>query len=171
MKRIMIFAIAVVAALGMAAAGPRSPKDANLSKEERQARMLNARVKMMKERLLLTDEQTEKFIPLYKEYMDNMGKQFGRNKAKKPEVKTIEEAQAQVIADIDGKARVLEIQKEFIPRFAKILTAPQLVKFLPVEGDMQRMVRKERMRRMPHDSTMVKHAPRAAKVPRSVPMK
>ena len=161
MKRILIFAIAVVTALGLAAAGPKNPKGIKLSKEDRQAQMLNARVKMMKERLLLTDEQTEKFIPLYKEYMEEMGKQFGKNRTKKPEAKTIDEAKAQVIADLDGKARVLEIQKTFIPRFAQILTAPQLVKFLPVEGDMQRMVHKERLRRAKGDSVQLKRAARA----------
>lgn len=142
----MILAIAAISAVSMIAAD-KKPQKKQLSPEERQAQMFNARVKTFKDKLLLTTEQTEKFIPVYKEYMGEMGKQFGAKKPKQPEVNTTEEAQKLVIDGLDAKAKVIEIQKKYIPRFAKILTPQQLVKFLPVESDMQRLVRKERMQR------------------------
>ena len=147
MKRLMIIAIAAISAISMMAAGQGKTKKQNLSPEERKAQTINARVKTMKEKLLLTSEQTEKFIPLYQEYLEEMGKQFGKRPRKKEEVKTIDEAQAQVLEGLNGKAKVIEIQKKYVPRFAKVLTPQQLVKFLPVEGDMQRLVYKERMKR------------------------
>lgn len=143
----MIIAIAAISAISMMAADQGKTKKQNLSPEERKAQMINARVKTMKEKLLLTSEQTEKFIPLYQEYLEEMGKQFSKRPEKKAEVKTIDEAQAQVLEGLNGKAKVIEIQKKYVPRFAKVLTPQQLVKFLPVEGDMQRMVHKERMKR------------------------
>ena len=69
MKRLMIIAIAAISAISMMAAGQGKTKKQNLSPEERKAQMINARVKTMKEKLLLTSEQTEKFIPLYQEQL------------------------------------------------------------------------------------------------------
>lgn len=167
MKRLMIFAIVAISALTMIADDQKKqPKGQKLSPEERKAKMLNARVKTMKEKLLLTAEQTDKFIPIYQEYMDEMGKQFGKGKAKKAEVRTIEDAQKQVIEGLDAKAKVIEVQKQFIPRFAKVLTPQQLVKFLPVESDMQRMVRKERMQRS-KDSLRIKKKARNERISRA----
>lgn len=167
MKRLMIFAIVAISALTMIADDQKKqPKGQKLSPEERKAQMLNARVKTMKEKLLLTAEQTDKFIPIYQEYMDEMGKQFGKGKAKKAEVRTIEDAQKQVIEGLDAKAKVIEVQKQFIPRFAKVLTPQQLVKFLPVESEMQRMVRKERMQRS-KDSLRIKKKARNEQISRA----
>ncbi|MGN1246238.1 MAG: hypothetical protein ACI4UN_06360 [Muribaculaceae bacterium] len=171
MKRLMLIAIAAFTALAMCAADQKPQKSAKLSKEERQAKMLNARVKTMKEKLLLTTEQTEQFIPLYQEYLNEMGKQFGKNREKKAEVRTIDDAQAQVLDDLNGKAKVIEIQKKFVPRFAKILTPQQLVKFLPVESEMQRQVRREHHKRFKgfKDSVKIKrpvaHGQRRAAAP------
>ena len=170
MKRLMIIAIATISAISMMAAGQGKTKKQNLSPEERKAQMINARVKTMKEKLLLTSEQTEKFIPLYQEYLEEMGKQFGKRPRKKEEVKTIDEAQAQVLEGLNGKAKVIEIQKKYVPRFAKVLTPQQLVKFLPVEGDMQRMVHKERVKRS-KDSKRMKNKAACGQCPAAEPQK
>ena len=170
MKRLMIIAIAAISAISMMAAGQGKTKKQNLSPEERKAQMINARVKTMKEKLLLTSEQTEKFIPLYQEYLEEMGKQFGKRPEKKAEVKTIDEAQAQVLEGLNGKAKVIEIQKKYVPRFAKVLTPQQLVKFLPVEGDMQRMVHKERVKRS-KDSKHMKNKAACGQCPAAEPQK
>ena len=71
----MIIAIAAISAISMMAAGQGKTKKQNLSPEERKAQMINARVKTMKEKLLLTSEQTEKFIPLYQEYYGTLAKE------------------------------------------------------------------------------------------------
>ena len=146
MKKIMMFAIIAIMAVNVVA---QEQKNDNAASQERMTLLFNAKVKMLKEKLLLTDEQTEKFIPIYKEYMTEMGKYFGKRRRHDMEVKTADEATKKVVDELDGKMKVLEVQKSFIPRCAKVLTPQQLLKLLPAESDIQHQVRKEfKKRRM-----------------------
>ena len=100
--------------------------------------VFNAKVKYMQEQLLLTPEQTEKFIPIYKEFLDEVSaiKRPARYE-KENEVKTVDEAAQIVIDRINYLRAVLDAQEKCIGKLKSVLTAPQLMKFLKCEKAMQ----------------------------------
>ncbi|MGN0205680.1 MAG: hypothetical protein ACI4BC_00410 [Muribaculaceae bacterium] len=100
--------------------------------------VFNAKVKYMQEQLLLTPEQTEKFIPIYKEFLDEVSAIKRPTKPhKEDEVKTVDEAAQIVIDRINYNRAVLDAQEKCIGKLKSVLTAPQLMKFLKCEKTMQ----------------------------------
>ena len=63
MKKIMMFAIIAIMAVNVVA---QEQKNDNAASQERMTLLFNAKEKMLKEKLLLTDEQTEKFKEMVK---------------------------------------------------------------------------------------------------------
>ena len=147
MKKILILAIVAIMALPVVADDSSKNADGKARNSDRMTQLFNAKVKMMKEKLLLTEEQTEKFIPVYKEYMEAIGKTLGKRPPEVGDVKTVDEASKVIIDGLNVKIKVVEVQKTYIPKFAKVLTPQQLLKLLPAESDIQREVRKEFKRR------------------------
>lgn len=138
--------IFLVFALILSAVSIEAKQDNTKSKEERMEQFFNARVKKMKQELMLSDEQTKQFIPVYKAYLDEMRKDFKGKKQQRDEmqkVTTNDEACKVLTESIDGKIRVLNVQKKYIPKFSKVLNTQQLMKLLKVENDMQRKIRAE----------------------------
>lgn len=128
-------------------------QDNQRSKEERMEQFFNARVKKMKQELMLSDEQTKQFIPVYKAYLEEMRKDFKGKKRQHDEMSKVtsnEEACKVLTENIDGKIRVLNVQKEYIPKFSKVLNTQQLMKLLKVENDIQRKIRAEWKDRKSH---------------------
>ena len=100
--------------------------------------VFNAKVKYMQEQLLLTPEQTEKFIPIYKEFLNEV-REIKRpaKPQKEDEIKSVDEAAQIVIDRINYHRAVLDAQEKCIGKLKSVLTAPQLMKFLKCEKAMQ----------------------------------
>lgn len=100
--------------------------------------VFNAKVKYMQEQLLLTPEQTEKFIPIYKEFLNEVREIKRPTKPQKEdEIKSVDEAAQVVIDRINYHRAVLDAQEKCIGKLKSVLTAPQLMKFLKCEKAMQ----------------------------------
>ncbi|MGM9828641.1 MAG: hypothetical protein ACI30C_01240 [Muribaculaceae bacterium] len=100
--------------------------------------VFNAKVKYMQEQLLLTPEQTEKFIPIYKEFLNEV-REIKRpaKPQKEDEIKSVDEAAQVVIDRINYHRAVLDAQEKCIGKLKSVLTAPQLMKFIKCEKAMQ----------------------------------
>lgn len=99
--------------------------------------VFNAKVKYMQEQLLLTPEQTEKFIPIYKEFLSEVREIKRPAKPQEEEIKSVDEAAQIVINRINYHRAVLDAQEKCIGKLKSVLTAPQLMKFLKCEKAMQ----------------------------------
>ena len=99
--------------------------------------VFNAKVKYMQEQLLLTPEQTEKFIPIYKEFLSEVREIKRPAKPQEEEIKCVDEAAQIVIDRINYHRAVLDAQEKCIGKLKSVLTAPQLMKFLKCEKAMQ----------------------------------
>lgn len=135
----------MVSVAAMNAQNPQPRRDSLETDQERMARFFNAKVKMFKEKLLMDDAQTEKFIPIYKEYMTEKYETFKNrpSKAERDELKDNESATKILTEDIEGKIEMLNIEKKYVGKFAEVLNDQQLMRLFKIENDMQRMVRKE----------------------------
>lgn len=145
MKKMIFIMLSLILSTAAVEAQPNPRK---MNNEEKMTKLFNAKVKMMKEQLLMSDEQTEQFIPIYKAYLNDMRKEFKDSRHHKrgnmrPDVKTADDACKVLTEDIDSKIRMLNTQKNYIPKFSKVLNAQQLMKLLKVENDMQRKIRRE----------------------------
>lgn len=149
MRKLMLLLVAaVVSATAVNAQTTQTTED---DSQEKMAKFLNAKIKMIKEKLLMDDEQTENFIPIYKEYLAEMHESFKDRPARqeRQEISSSDDAAKILTEDIDGKIQVLTVQKKYITKFAEVLNPQQLMKLMQAENDIQRMVRKESKRRGP----------------------
>lgn len=152
MKKTLLLIVAlIVSTATINAQRNGSDQDGKEKNKDMMTQFFNAKVKMLKEKLVMDDAQTEKFIPVYKAYLDEMHETFKKNKPQKKseDVKTNEDACKVLTEGIDGRIQVLNVQKKYLPKFSEVLNTAQLMKLMRVENDMQRQVRKEFDRRGP----------------------
>ncbi|MDD2961876.1 MAG: hypothetical protein PHR45_07340 [Muribaculaceae bacterium] len=97
--------------------------------------IFNAKVKFMQENLLLSAEQTEQFIPIYRKYID--GIRALKHPSRKAECKTVDESYNNVMAGINFKRSILDLQETAIKELKSVLNAQQLGKFINAERQMQ----------------------------------
>ena len=149
MRKLTLLVVAMM--VSVAAMNAQTTTGTEENDQEKMAKFFNAKVKMIKEKLVMDDEQTEQFIPIYKEYLAEMHETFKDRPARKEreEVKGTEDATKILTEDLDGKIQVLTVQKKYISKFAEVLNGNQLMKLMRTENDIQRMVRKESKRRGP----------------------
>ena len=138
-KYILIIAmlVASVSVSAVADERPRKGKDV----------FLLAKMKMIQQELDLTEEQTNEFMPVYREYNDAMKQIFEshRKRVKEKDKDSMQEALRLVDERIDLQIEMLKKQRGFYSRFSKILTPRQLIQF----EDAERKIQFEIMRR--HD--------------------
>lgn len=116
--------------------------------QEQALMLFNAKMKMMQEKLALTDEQTEQLIPVYKNYLQELDAVFKSRKYPRRYKPTSAEDACNVMTErLDVNASVIQLQKKYIREFAKILNADQVMKIYRVEGQIQHEIRKEKRRR------------------------
>ncbi len=111
-------------------------------------KLFSAKMKMMQEKLKLTDEQTEKLIPMYRNYLGELDDIFkSRRFHRRFKPSTTQEACDAVTERLDIDSRVIDLQKKYIIEFSKILNADQLMNIYRVEAQIQREIRQEFRRR------------------------
>ena len=132
-----IYTIILIALCCIAAGLEMQAQDRKGLDKEQAALLFNAKMKMMQEKLSLTDSQTEQLIPLYKNYIGELNDIF----------KSRNDACNVMTERLDINARVIELQKKYIRRYAEFLNADQVMNIYRVEGQIQREIRQEKRRR------------------------
>lgn len=99
-------------------------------------KMMEMRVKIMSNRLMLSDGDAAKFEKLYKNYLEDMQKVYKEGKAdkkvdaKKPERKVLTDADidARFKQNFEKRAKMVSLQKNYYEKFRKMLSAKQVSK-------------------------------------------
>lgn len=143
-----LFSILIITlCLAMAAPAQAQRGHKKLNKEQAE-QLFNAKMKMMQEKLALSDEQTEKLIPVYREYLSELETVFRSRKHPRRYKPTSADDACNVMTErLDINARVIDLQKKYIREYAKFLNADQVMKIYRVENQIQREIWKEKRRR------------------------
>ena len=129
MKKMMMTMLLVIVAI---TAGAQEKKNENFAE-----RMFEAKVREMTYRLELTDAQKEKFVPIYRQYNNEMRAIWGeRRKPGKPANE--QESLAATKAKMERQQRAQAVRIKYVDEFAKVLDAKQVKRFFEVENNMQK---------------------------------
>lgn len=143
-----IYTIILIALCCIAAGLEMQAQDRKGLDKEQAALLFNAKMKMMQEKLSLTDSQTEQLIPLYKNYIGELNDIFKSRKYRRGYKPADSNDACNVMTErLDINARVIELQKKYIRRYAEFLNADQVMNIYRVEGQIQREIRQEKRRR------------------------
>jgi Skp family chaperone for outer membrane proteins len=138
MKKMMMTMLLVIVAI---TAGAQEKKNENFAE-----RMFEAKVREMTYRLELTDAQKEKFVPIYRQYNNEMRAAWGeRRKPGKPANE--QESLAATKAKMERQQRAQAVRIKYVDEFAKVLNARQLSKFLFTEKQIQNKLNKRKHER------------------------
>lgn len=145
MKKVALI-LTLVAAVAMSAVA--QPK--KMSKED-QEKFLNAKAKMIQVDLELTDEQMERFLPIYKTFQEDL-LAIKRNRLDGDSL-TIDLVYADAIEHLEYQEKVIVVQKKALKELKAVLEPFQLMFFLDAERTVQKNImkhkkeRKDRMRK------------------------
>ena len=144
-----LYAILLIALCMIASTADVQAQRRNDRLNDEQATLLfNAKMKMMQEKLALTDKQTEQLIPIYKNYVTELDAIFKSKKFRRRHKPANADEACEIMTErLDVNARVIELQKKYIREFAKILNADQVMNIYRVESQIQREIRREKRRR------------------------
>lgn len=110
-------------------------------------RYFQAKVREMTMRLGMTHEQKAKFVPLYRQYNEEMRAIVGtRQKPRKP--MSDDERLAMMKRKMERQQQAQSIRMRYVDKFAKILTSEQVARFFEVENEIQQklMLRRQQHR-------------------------
>lgn len=152
MKRIIISILLTVAVAGFSFAqepAQATQEKTKMTEEQKRAKMeqtkevMNLRLQIIKEELSLSDEQFEKFSPIYHEYNRNINS--SREKSPKIDIETAsaKDINAKLRARFDNQVNTAVVRKTYIIIFEKVITPQQLYKLYSVEDKLIRQARKE----------------------------
>lgn len=136
MKKAFIFTIIAIlcsAGFSNALAQPRKPT------AEQKEQFLLAKLKLIQQELQLSEEQTNKFAPIYRKYNEEMSQIFESSLQKEQSMpkESVHDATAVVNQRIAMKMDLLKLQKRYYAKFAKILTANQMLRMDDAERKIQ----------------------------------
>lgn len=118
---------------------------ASAQQENLSEKFYNAKLAEMTQRLNITDAQKEQFNALYKQYNDDMRATFDkREKHEKPT--TTREVVELLKKRLDRQEKAIDVRRNYIDKFAKVLDADQLTRLFTIENQMQRKVMDRRNR-------------------------
>lgn len=140
MKRyiLLILSAFILTGFGTASAQPGKPT------AEQKEQFLLAKMKLIQQELDLSEEQTNKFMPIYRKYNNEMSDIFDKSLQKEQSMRktTKQEASAVVNQRLDMKMDILKLQKRYYAKFGKVLTADQLLRFDGAERKIQFQIMK-----------------------------
>lgn len=144
MKRIFMSILLAVAVAGFVSAQePVQPaqnrpqmSEAQIAKKQEQKELLDIRLQILKEELKLTDEQFEKFAPVYRNY--NRAKHFSHVKCAKLDWSTATKPQINELmkARLDNTINMAMVRKNYILIFEEVITPRQVMKLYKIEDDL-----------------------------------
>ena len=110
--------------------------EAQIAKKQEQKELLDIRLQILKEELKLTDEQFEKFAPVYRNY--NRAKHFSHVKCAKLDWSTATKPQINELmkARLDNTINMAMVRKNYILIFEEVITPRQVMKLYKIEDDL-----------------------------------
>ena len=125
---------------------PQMSEEQRAKMEERKE-LLNIRLQILKDELKLTDEQFDKFAPVYREY--NRAKNFCHVKCEKldPQSATKQEINNLMKARLDNTINMAMVRKNYILIFEEVIGARQVMKLYKIEDDLIVRAREEYKKR------------------------
>jgi len=150
MKRIVIMSVCLVA-LALATPAFAQSGELALSRQviqtERQALVTSA--------MELTEEEGKVFWPLYREYREAIAKVGDRSQAlivdyaAKYATLTDVDAQAMVTEMVAIDQEALNVRKDYVKKFGKILPAKRVARFFQIENKMDAIIKAELVQDIP----------------------
>lgn len=141
MKRYLVILLMF---LGMAAT-----VNARTIPQDKLEKIIEAKLRMIVERLQLTEQQQSEFAPIYTRYSNEMAKQFETYRKKERELRANKQENALKILNVrfESREKALKIQRSYYEKFAKVLTPDQLLKLELVENEIQRKIMDQYIRK------------------------
>ena len=156
MKRVIMSMLLAVAVAGISFAQepqaqtkqtkPELTEEQKAKMQERKE-MFEIRTQIIKEELKLTDEQFEKFVPIYRNY--SRVKQFNAVKHKKIdwETATRQEMNDAIKANLDNVINTAMVRKSYILLFEEAISPRQVNKLYKIEKNLSKKAREEYKKR------------------------
>jgi len=104
-------------------------------------RLFDAKVAQIVKSLNMTDEKKAQFVPIYKDYSEEMIKVWNELESSSGD------EMEQLKRDMLRQERSQAIRLKYTDRFAKVLTAQEISKFYKVENEIQRRLKERRNQR------------------------
>ena len=158
MKRVILLLLFVAATAGSSFAQEpvqttqpvtEKPQSTEVQKAKMQEykEMFKIRLQIIKEELKLSDEQFEKFSPVYREYHKII--QFNRVSLPKINLKEADSKEINQVlkARLDNTINTAMVRKNYILIFEEVITARQLMKLYKIEDKLAARAREEYKRR------------------------
>lgn len=142
MRRNVIYVIVLtlVMSVGLDAFAQKKDNRAALSAEQR----VEMTAKRLGEKLMLDEKTKEQFVPLYKEYMQELFKLRSEKSSSSPKRELTD---AQRVENLKNRfavqAKAAEIKEKYVDKFAKILTPRQVEKVMSGNGAMKQKMGKQ----------------------------
>ena len=133
--RLLLFILSLLLAIPMAA---QRPHNGNV-----QARFFEAKASEMCAKLLLSPEQKEKFLPIYKAYDEEMRAVWTKYRVDKNCTDSMERTKMR----LTRQAKSQELRLKYVYKFSKVLTAEQVEKFYKTENDIQQRAKHRKEQR------------------------
>ena len=155
MKKLVALMILVVMSVGVSQVSAQRRGISPESKEK----FFMAKMKAIQGDLKMTEEQTNEFVPIYREYEEKMSEIFKSHskdfrEASKDALKWVNER-------VDMKIKLLELQKEYNEKFAKVLEPQQLLKLERAEQKIQFQIMNRRADKNKNRTKRGHRAPKA----------
>ncbi len=133
MKQMIITMLLVLSAMTATAQEQKS--------NEINEKYFNAKVSELVYRLDINDEQKAKFVPLYRQYNEEMRNVMGtrmKQKSRDHKKPTDEEKLARTKQRMERQQQAQAIRIKYLDEFSKVLSAQQVNKFFEVENKIQK---------------------------------
>ena len=119
------------------------PTEEQKAKMQERKEMFEIRTQIIKEELKLTDEQFEKFVPIYRSY--GKAKNFNSVKHKRIDwaTATKQEMNEALKARLDNTINTALVRKTFIPIFEEVITPQQVNQLYKIENTLTKKARQE----------------------------
>ncbi len=106
-------------------------------------KFFNAKVTELVQRLEMSDEQKEQFIPVYRRYCDEVRAVWGQHK-KPQKPLTDEEKLERTKLRMERQQQIQAVRVKYIDEFGKVLSPKQVNQFYEVEDNIQKKLMKRR---------------------------
>lgn len=151
---IMLVAAATVTANAQINEGVPQPATGNRVRIEEEnisperLEMRNIVLGILRDELKMTDEQFEKFAPVYIEYRQNIrAGQIRKYATADIDSATDDEINSILAANLDNYIHISMVRKVYIPIFEKILTPKQVYGLYEIDNSLSKQARDELMKR------------------------
>lgn len=134
----MMFIIALLTSVAISATAQQK----ELSPEFKE-KIFNGKAQIMQKHLKLSDEQMKEFLPIYKEYQEELAKITRPKRVKPANDSTIstDEAYNMQLSKIQFQENILNAQKNALAKLKTVLTPKQLMRFTDADKAVQKHIR------------------------------